>query len=221
MREPIHCANCSLASSGQKIGWICTHKSLGDQWLQFVLASIFPLRWVVCYVFTDRELYIINILNQSFYLATFFWFYLSSVIFNTFNTICTCATFQCWQRPERQHLSRRLCAIILDNSWAENANLRYMLNWNLFSNYSIARCRLNLVKKCITDHWWLDQTVKKLRVRSIGKSGFRFSRSKSRYSPPRNPSSGWISIKKSKSGFHGFPFYRSIGKSEKGFAKLF
>ena len=40
-------------------------------------------------------------------------------------------------------------------------------------------------------------------------------------SPPRNPSSGWISIKKSKSGFHGFPFYRSIGKSEKGFAKLF
>ena len=28
-------------------------------------------------------------------------------------------------------------------------------------------------------------------------------------------------IKKSKSGFHGFPFYRLIGKSEKGFAKLF
>ena len=42
-----------------------------------------------------------------------------------------------------------------------------------------------------------------------------------RISSPRNPSSGWISIKKSKSGFHGFPFYRSIGKSEKGFAKLF
>ena len=40
-------------------------------------------------------------------------------------------------------------------------------------------------------------------------------------SPPRNPSSGWILIKKSKSGFFGFPFYRSIGKSEKGFAKLF
>ena len=40
-------------------------------------------------------------------------------------------------------------------------------------------------------------------------------------STPKNPSSGWISIKKSKSGFHGFPFYRSIGKSEKGFAKLF
>ena len=42
-----------------------------------------------------------------------------------------------------------------------------------------------------------------------------------RISPPRNPSSGWISIKKSKSGFFGFPFYHSIGKSEKGFAKLF
>ena len=42
-----------------------------------------------------------------------------------------------------------------------------------------------------------------------------------RISPPRNPSSGWISIKKSKSGFRGFPFYRSIGKSEKGFVKLF
>ena len=40
-------------------------------------------------------------------------------------------------------------------------------------------------------------------------------------SPPRNPSSGWISIKKSKSRFHGFTFYRSIGKSEKGFAKLY
>ena len=40
-------------------------------------------------------------------------------------------------------------------------------------------------------------------------------------SPPRNPASGWISIKKSKSGFRGSPFYRSIGKSEKGFVKLF
>ena len=35
-----------------------------------------------------------------------------------------------------------------------------------------------------------------------------------RISPPRNPSSGWISIKKSKSGLFGFPFYRSIRKSE-------
>ena len=42
-----------------------------------------------------------------------------------------------------------------------------------------------------------------------------------RISPPRNAFSGWIPIKKSKSGFHGFPFYRSIGKFEKGFAKLF
>ena len=27
VREAIHCGNCSLASSGQKIGWICTHKA--------------------------------------------------------------------------------------------------------------------------------------------------------------------------------------------------
>ena len=40
-----------------------------------------------------------------------------------------------------------------------------------------------------------------------------------RISPPRNPSSGWISSKKSKSGFHGFPFHRSIGKSGKRICK--
>ena len=34
-------------------------------------------------------------------------------------------------------------------------------------------------------------------------------------STPKNPSSGWISIKKSKSGFHGFPFHRSVRESEK------
>ena len=60
-------------------------------------------------------------------------------------------------------------------------------------------------------------------TRSIGKSGFRIlqSNASERISPPRNPSSGWISIKKFTSGFHGFPFYRSMVKSEKGFAKLF
>ena len=42
-----------------------------------------------------------------------------------------------------------------------------------------------------------------------------------RISVLRNLSSGWISIKKSKCGFHGFLFYLSVGKSEKGFAKLF
>ena len=41
-----------------------------------------------------------------------------------------------------------------------------------------------------------------------------------RISPPTNLSSCWISITKSKSGFYGFPFYSSIGKSEKGFAKV-
>ena len=60
-------------------------------------------------------------------------------------------------------------------------------------------------------------------TRSIEKSGFRIlqSNASERISPPRNPSSGWISIKKFTSGFHGFPFYRSMVKSEKGFAKLF
>ena len=68
------------------------------------------------------------------------------------------------------------------------------------------------------------------RLRSIGKSGFRFEirimdfaikrEIRKRISPPRNSSSLWISIKKSKCGFHGFHFYRWIGKSEKGFAKL-
>ena len=47
---------------------------------------------------------------------------------------------------------------------------------------------------------------------------FRVTRK--RISTTRNPFSGWISIRKSKSGFHRLPFYCSIGKFEKGFAKL-
>ena len=64
-----------------------------NQWLQFALASIFPLRWVVCCAFTDWGLYIIKILNQRFYLATFVRFYLSSATFNTYDTIWNYATF--------------------------------------------------------------------------------------------------------------------------------
>ena len=57
--------------------------------------------------------------------------------------------------------------------------------------------------------------------REIRISDFAIEREiRKRISPSRNPSPGWISIKKSKSGFHGFPCYSSIGKSEKGFAKL-
>ena len=98
MNAPAHAWSDSLRklqfSKLRPKNWSNLHtQSLGDQWLQFVLASIFPLRWVVCCVFTDRELYIINILNQSFYLATFVRFYLSAATFNTFNTIWTCATF--------------------------------------------------------------------------------------------------------------------------------
>ena len=36
-----------------------------------------------------------------------------------------------------------------------------------------------------------------------------------RIAPPRNPSSEWIEIKKSKSRFRGFTFYRSIGNPKK------
>ena len=56
----------------------------------------------------------------------------------------------------------------------------------------------------------------------MGNPDFAIEREiRKRISPPRNPSSGWISIKKSKSGFHGFPSYCSMGKSEKRFAELF
>ena len=71
-----------------------------------------------------------------------------------------------WKRPERQRLSRRPRAIILDNSWAKNANLWLMLNCNLFSITLSPNAALILLKNVtlyrITDHWWLDQTVKKL-----------------------------------------------------------
>ena len=157
MNAPAHAWSDSLRklqfSKLRPKNWLNLHtQSLGHQWLQFVLASIFSLRWVVCCVFTDRELYIINILNQSFYLATFVRFYLSAATFNTFNTIWTCATFYTGNEQK-------------DNAWVVGYarlfwithELRTQINWNLFSNYSIARCHLNLVKKCITY-----QTVKKL-----------------------------------------------------------
>ena len=70
-----------------------------------------------------------------------------------------------------------------------------------------------------------DYTVKSLthykytKVAFQWESGFRNLLSKAQMvSPPRNPFSGWIPINKSKSGCHGLPFYRSIGKSEKRFA---
>ena len=85
-------------------------QSLGDQWFQFGLASIFPLRWVICCVFTDRGFYIINIFKQRLYLTTFVRFYLSYAAFNTFNII--------WNyilntgKDQRQHVSRRRRVII-------------------------------------------------------------------------------------------------------------
>ena len=51
-----------------------------------------------------------------------------------------------------------------------------------------------------------------LRLRSIGNPDFGICYPKRKpISPPRNPFSGWIPITKSKSGCHGFSFYRSIG----------
>ena len=80
----IHRGNCSTFSKLTPKNSFKLHtQSLRYQWLQFALASIFPLRWVVCCVFTDCRFYIINILNQRFYLATFARFYLSSATFNT------------------------------------------------------------------------------------------------------------------------------------------
>ena len=70
----------------------------------------------------------------------------------------------------------------------------------------------------------------RLELRSIGKSGSRFWNPDFGFcNRTRNPKTDFasdesvlrvVSIRKSKSGFHGFRFYHSIGKSENGFAKL-
>ena len=83
VRDMRFTAESSFASSRQRNSLNLHTQSLGDQWLQFALASIFPLRWVVCCVFTDCGFYIINILNQRFYLVTF-RFYLSSATLNAY-----------------------------------------------------------------------------------------------------------------------------------------
>ena len=93
VRDMRFTAESSFASSRQRNSLNLHTQSLGDQWLQFALASIFPLRWLICRVFTDRGFYMINILNQRFYLTTFVRFYLSSATFNTLNVIWNYATF--------------------------------------------------------------------------------------------------------------------------------
>ena len=52
------------------------------------------------------------------------------------------------------------------------------------------------------------------RLRSIGKSGFRF------WNPDFTYEKSVLRVDFNY-GFHGFPFYRLIGKSKQGFAKLF
>ena len=77
-------------------------------------------------------------------------------------------------------------------------------------------------KKIQSNAWLPSAWIKVAFDWEIRISDFAIEREiRKQISPPRNPSSGWISIKKSKSGFFGFPFYRSIGKSENGFATLF
>ena len=50
VREVIHCGNCSLASSGQKIGWICTHKAseIDDCNLLWHLSFPYDEQYAVC-----------------------------------------------------------------------------------------------------------------------------------------------------------------------------
>ena len=62
-----------------------------------------------------------------------------------------------------------------------------------------------------TKQWLLSAWIKVAFNWELQISDFSIQREiRKQILPRRNPSSGWISIKKSKSGFHGFPFYRSI-----------
>ena len=72
-----------------------------------------------------------------------------------------------------------------------------------------------------TDFSVLTLPNRSVRFRSMGKSAFRFWNLHFGFcNRTRHPSSWWISIKKSKSGFHGFLFTVQSG-NQKGFAKLF
>ena len=72
-----------------------------------------------------------------------------------------------------------------------------------------------------TDFSVLTLPNRSVRFRSMGKSALRFWNPHFGFcNRTRNPSSWWISIKKSNSGFHGFLFTVQSG-NQKGFAKLF
>ena len=60
-----------------------------------------------------------------------------------------------------------------------------------------------------------------LRVHLIGKSGFRFWNPDFGFCNQTCGFHPWEIRPQGESGFHGFPFYYSTGKSEKRFAKLF
>ena len=136
-----------------------------------------------------------------------------------------CSNLHCLLRGSNAWISRntinsRYCGHPRDSSF-----MSVIAGWEkkVLSTYNIIN-NINYVRKIFLIR-------ESRRVRSIGKSDLDFQNLnpdflikreiRKRNSPPRNPSSGCISIKKSKPGFHGFPFYRSIGKFEKGFAKIF
>ena len=60
-----------------------------------------------------------------------------------------------------------------------------------------------------------------LRVRAIGKSGSRFSKSEKGFHLREIRPQGGYQLRNPNPDFLDFPFSRSIEKSEKGFAKLF
>ena len=100
------------------------------------------------------------------------------------------------------------------NSWAKNANLWRKLNCNLFSITLSPDAVLILFKNVtlyrITDHWWLDQTVKKL----IAFRSRKFIACHSNPSVLNNASFLWCTKKKkSCAGPHGIEIpYRAFPK---------
>ena len=109
-------------------------------------------------MFTDRGFYKINIFKQRLYLATFVRFYLSSATFNTFNIIWNCVLNT--GKDRRQHLSRKQRAII----WItlELRTQVSVISALITLSPDAALILKNVTLYRITDHWWLDQTVKNL-----------------------------------------------------------
>ena len=155
--HPIHFGNCSLASSRQRNSLNLRTQSRGDQWLQSALASIFPLRWVVCCVFKDCGFYIIKILNQRFYVATFARFYLSSATFNTYIQY----------NMELRYILLNTGKDQKNNAWVVGHAGSFWITRELRTQIS-GRCRLNPFNKCdvLSNNWPLIIGPKLIALRS-------------------------------------------------------